>query len=110
MPEWADKVMAMVAVLFWAGSRDTLRRYYNRAYILLGCCKESEIFNDQRTRNSHSRYGAEHKENFKSDYPRNSNEENEKTAFGIRTDGICIHKKGPWLRLMMAELTITIEP
>ena len=40
-----------VGVLYWAGSRDTLRRYYTRAAILLGTT-ESEVRHDERSLHS----------------------------------------------------------
>ncbi|MCK4341624.1 MAG: hypothetical protein KAY37_07875 [Phycisphaerae bacterium] len=43
-----------VGLLYWAGSRDTLRNYYTRAAFLLGT-KESEVSDDERTRCSRDR-------------------------------------------------------
>ena len=57
IPKWVDEAVAIVATLYWAGSRDTLRRYYQRAHILLGSRKESEVSNDERTRSDSQRNG-----------------------------------------------------
>jgi len=110
MPEWFDEVMAMVATLFWAGSRDTLRRYYNRAYILLGCRNESEVYDDQRTRNGTSQCAAECKREHQPNSPGNRQAKDEQETDGIVSDCVCIQKKGPRLIVKVAELAVSIEP
>lgn len=42
-----DCAILTIGVLYWAGSRDTLRNYYSRAEILLGT-KEREVDDDKR--------------------------------------------------------------
>ncbi len=44
-----DYVIASVGLLYWAGSRDTLKRYYERAAVLLGTA-EGTVYGDERTR------------------------------------------------------------
>jgi hypothetical protein len=50
-----DIGIAFLAVLYWAGSRDTLRRYYSRASIVMGRRNESEVRNDERKRSAYRR-------------------------------------------------------
>ena len=47
-PDLIDCGILALAVLYWAGSRDTLRHYYTRAAFLLGTT-ESEVHDDERT-------------------------------------------------------------
>lgn len=51
-PAWASVAVLGVESVFFAGSRDALRKYYERSSMLLGV-KESECFNDKRI--SHAR-------------------------------------------------------
>ena len=48
---WIDVGVVFIAVVFVAGSRDTLRKYYERATLLLGN-RESEAGCDERRRTS----------------------------------------------------------
>ena len=52
--EWTvlDTAIVAVCILFWAGSRDTLKRYYSRASVLLGAQQESEVYHDKRTQDA----------------------------------------------------------
>jgi len=52
-----DMGIVVLVMLFGAGSRDTLRRYYSRASVVMGSRTESEVKHDQRQRSSH-RNGA----------------------------------------------------
>jgi hypothetical protein len=55
-PDLIDCGILVLAVLYWAGSRNTLRRYYTRAAFLLGTT-ESEVHDDQRTLHSRNQTG-----------------------------------------------------
>ena len=48
-----DAGIVILVVLFGAGSRDTLRRYYSRASVVMGSRTEGDVNDDQRKRSSH---------------------------------------------------------
>gem|GEM_PF-1100355 len=47
-----DTAIVAVCILFWAGSRDSLKRYYRRTSVLLGAQHEGEVLYDERTQST----------------------------------------------------------
>lgn len=47
-----DAAIVAACILFWAASRDCLKRYYSRASVLLGAQQESEVSHDERTQST----------------------------------------------------------
>ena len=103
-----DTAIVAVCILFWAGSRDTLKRYYSRTTVLLGAQHESEVSHDERTQSTVGT-GSEGIESGAS-VRRCGKPRQVKEAVPATGEGICIWFEGwPTFLVGHAEARIVLE-